>query len=214
MPTPLMVTKRYEGQRITSWRKPTTQTNMDPNRDKTFARSNHPRISATYRRQDDVFGHFPCRYNQVHLLLGHSGHGRYKDGLNNRRLSWIFRPFNTVNSLSGHCATTLLTTMLGLRQLYTSTRFSLNIENDQAGAGRDGKTRLPRPSQARTGTGKYSFFPFQLTTSRIGNLTRLIHILLFIICDGHTTTYHLSTAVVVQVQQQQLFYCTRIAVQK
>ena len=28
------------------------------------------------------------------------------------------------------------------------------------------------------GTGEYSFFPVQLTTSRIGNLTRLIHTLL------------------------------------
>ena len=57
--------------------------------------------------------------------------------------------------------------------------FSLNIENDQADPGRDGRTRLAKPnSQARTGTGKYSFFPVQLTTSRIGNLTRLIHNLL------------------------------------
>ena len=38
-----------------------------------------------------------------------------------------------------------------------STRFSLGVENEQADAGRDGRTRLARPnSQARTGTGKYS----------------------------------------------------------
>ena len=37
-------------------------------------------------------------------------------------------------------------------------------------------------SQARTGTGEYSFFPVELTTSRIGNLTRLI----LAICDDHT----------------------------
>ena len=30
-------------------------------------------------------------------------------------------------------------------------------------------------------------FPVQLTTSRIGNLTRLIHNTLAIICDDHTT---------------------------
>ena len=51
--------------------------------------------------------------------------------------------------------------------------------DEQADAGRDGGTRLARPnSQARTGTGEYSFFPVQLTTSRISNLTRLIHTLL------------------------------------
>ena len=51
------------------------------------------------------------------------------------------------------------------------------MENEQADAGRDGRTHLAGPnSQARTGTtGKYLFFPVQLTTSRIGNLTRLIH---------------------------------------
>ena len=37
-----------------------------------------------------------------------------------------------------------------------STRFSLSVENEQAGAGQDGRTRLARPnSQARTRTGKY-----------------------------------------------------------
>ena len=34
MPTPLVVTKRYEGQWLTSWGQPATQTNRDPNRDK------------------------------------------------------------------------------------------------------------------------------------------------------------------------------------
>ena len=52
--------------------------------------------------------------------------------------------------------------------------------HEQADAGRDCRTRLARPnSQARTRTGEYSIFifPVQLTTSRIGNLTRLIHTL-------------------------------------
>ena len=54
-------------------------------------------------------------------------------------------------------------------------------EDDQADAGRDASTRLARQnSQAHTGTGKYSSFPVQLTTSRIGNLTRLIHTLLYV----------------------------------
>ena len=49
------------------------------------------------------------------------------------------------------------------------------MENEQADAGRDGRTRLTRPnSQARTGTGKNDFSPVQLTTSNIGNQTRLI----------------------------------------
>ena len=52
--------------------------------------------------------------------------------------------------------------------------------DEQADAGRDGWTRLARPnSQARTGTGEY-YFPVQLTTIRIGNLTRLIHTLLYV----------------------------------
>ena len=42
-----------------------------------------------------------------------------------------------------------------------STRFSLSVENEQADAGRDGRTRLARPnSQARTGTAEYSFSLF------------------------------------------------------
>ena len=47
--------------------------------------------------------------------------------------------------------------------------------DEQADAGREGRTSLARPnSQARTRTGKYSFFPVQLTMSRVGNFTRLI----------------------------------------
>ena len=39
-----------------------------------------------------------------------------------------------------------------------STRFSLNVENGQADAGRDGQARFGRPSsQARTGAGKIVF---------------------------------------------------------
>ena len=50
--------------------------------------------------------------------------------------------------------------------------------DEQADAGRDCRTRLARPnSQARTRTGKYSFFPVQLTTFKTANLTRLIHTL-------------------------------------
>ena len=61
--------------------------------------------------------------------------------------------------------------------------------DEQADAGRDCRTRQARPnSQAQTWTGKYSFFSVQLTTSRIGNLTRLIHALA-LICDDHTNIH-------------------------
>ena len=53
--------------------------------------------------------------------------------------------------------------------------------DEQADAGRDCRTRLARPnSQARTG--------LQLTTIRIGNLTRLIHSLLYVMMM--TIPYH------------------------
>ena len=65
----------------------------------------------------------------------------------------------------------------------------------QADAGRDCRTRLARPnSQARTGTRKIVFF-VQLTTSRIGNLSWLIHTLA--ICDGHPYSYSSSSYVFV-----------------
>ena len=51
--------------------------------------------------------------------------------------------------------------------------------DEQADAGRDCRTRLAGPnSQARTNADREIFiFPVQLTTCRIGNLTRLIHTL-------------------------------------
>ena len=51
--------------------------------------------------------------------------------------------------------------------------------DEQTDAGRDGRTRLARPnSQARTDTDREIFiFPIHLTTSKIGNFTRLIHTL-------------------------------------
>ena len=57
MAIPLVATKRYQSQRVTSWRQPATQTNRDPDRDETLARSNHPTTSEIHRRQDDVFGY-------------------------------------------------------------------------------------------------------------------------------------------------------------
>ena len=51
--------------------------------------------------------------------------------------------------------------------------------DEQADAGRDGRNRLARPkSQARTNANRDIFiFSVQLTTCRIGNLTRLIRTL-------------------------------------
>ena len=58
---------------------------------------------------------------------------------------------------------------------------------EQADAGRDCRNRLARPnSQAQTQTGKYSS-SLLLTTSRIGNLARSIHILA--ICVTIHTSY-------------------------
>ena len=58
-----------------------------------------------------------------------------------------------------------------------STRFSLSIEIGQAGGGRDAQTCPARPnSQVKTGTGNC---PADHEHS-IGNLTRLIHALLYV----------------------------------
>ena len=55
------------------------------------------------------------------------------------------------------------------------------MDYEQADAGRDDQTRLAGPdSQARKGTAKKTFFSVQLATSKIGNLTRLIHTLLYV----------------------------------
>ena len=69
--------------------------------------------------------------------------------------------------------------------------------DEQADAGRDCQTRLARPnSQARTGTGKYSFFSVQLTTSRIVNLIRLI--ITLAICVTICTYMHACMCTAVQ----------------
>ena len=50
---------------------------------------------------------------------------------------------------------------IGRDPVSKSIRFSPSMENEQADAGWDGRTRLARPnSQARTGTEKYSFSLF------------------------------------------------------
>ena len=51
----------------------------------------------------------------------------------------------------------------------------------QADAGRDCRNCLARlNSQVQLGQGKMIIFPVQLTSSRIGNLTRLIHTLIHV----------------------------------
>ena len=65
------------------------------------------------------------------------------------------------------------------REKSRSTSVSVSIENEQADTRRDSQTCLAKPnSQARTETRKR--FPVQLTTNRIGNFTRLICTLLYV----------------------------------
>ena len=62
-----------------------------------------------------------------------------------------------------------------------------SIENKQADTRRDSQTCLAKPnSLARTGT--RTFFPVQLTMNRIGDLTRLICTLLYLMTT-HMHTY-------------------------
>ena len=70
------------------------------------------------------------------------------------------------------------------RDLISKHQIQPKYGDDQADGGRDCQTRLERPnSQTRTGTEKEKI-PVQLTTSRPGNLTRLIHTLA--LRDDHT----------------------------
>ena len=50
----------------------------------------------------------------------------------------------------------------------------MGVENEQADAGRDGWTRLETKISGADGDREMLIFPVQVTTSRIGNLTRLI----------------------------------------
>ena len=63
-----------------------------------------------------------------------------------------------------------------------STRFSLNMENEKADAGRDETAEPVSRDQISGANGDREIFtfPVQLATSRIGNLTRLIHTLLYV----------------------------------
>ena len=64
-------------------------------------------------------------------------------------------------------------------------------ENEQAGAGQNCRTRLARPikfSGANADKGNIYFFRVQLTTCRIGNLTRSIHTLAICVTIQHTET--------------------------
>ena len=63
-------------------------------------------------------------------------------------------------------------------------------EVDQADAERDCRTRLAKPSKfpgANGGCREILIFPLQLTTSRIGSLTRLIHTLAICVTIQSTT---------------------------
>ena len=72
-------------------------------------------------------------------------------------------------------------------------------EDEQAGAGRDCRTRLARPNSGANGDREIFIFSVQLTTSRIGNLTRLI--LALAIFDNYTYL-HTYMAVVMRVPER------------
>ena len=63
------------------------------------------------------------------------------------------------------------------------------MENEQADAARDCRTRLVTKFSGMYGDRKIFIFPVQLTTSRFGNLIRLIHTLL----DGMTVHTYIHT---------------------
>ena len=73
----------------------------------------------------------------------------------------------------------------GRKPVSKSNIFSLDVENEQADGGRDGRTCIARtnytPEGANGDRKKKTIFPVQLTTSRTSNLTRLIHTLLKVV---------------------------------
>ena len=56
-----------------------------------------------------------------------------------------------------------------------STRFSLSVENEQVDAGREPNSSRETKFSGAKGDREMFIFPVQQTTSRSGNLTRLIH---------------------------------------
>ena len=64
---------------------------------------------------------------------------------------------------------------------WVSTRFGLIVENEQVGRG-TGRSNPPRETKfsAATGDRKKTIFPVRLTMTRIGNVTRLIYSLLYV----------------------------------
>ena len=77
-------------------------------------------------------------------------------------------------------------------------QIQLSLENGQNDVGRDGRPCLARHnSQELTGFGKHIHFPVQLIASRIGNLTRLTHTLLYVMTHAvfNTTSGPIESAV-------------------
>ena len=69
--------------------------------------------------------------------------------------------------------------MINPRSHNNNTRFSLDVEDQRADAGRYGRASLAGPnSHARTGTGKKYLPSVQLTTSKTGNHNELMSNLL------------------------------------
>ena len=66
-------------------------------------------------------------------------------------------------------------------------QIELNVENEEDGAGRDGRTCLTRTKVSGANRDReILIFSVQLSTSRVGNLTRLVHTLLYVM-STHTS---------------------------
>ena len=94
------------------------------------------------------------------------------------------------------------------RNLVSKHHIQPEYKDEQDDAGRDCRTRLARPnSQARTRTGEKSFFPVQLTTSRIGNLTRMIHTTLAISGTIHYIVLYCTVLYVIRKCYKENLIC-------
>ena len=88
-----------------------------------------------------------------------------------------------------HCRIRVRDTSITVLEPHLMIRFFLSSTNPTLLHVKPVNADASRASSSRPGINYYRgifIFPLQLTTSRIGNLTRLVHTLL--LCDGHTYT--------------------------
>ena len=82
---------------------------------------------------------------------------------------------------------------LGRNPVSISTRFSLSMEMMSSWTGLPNPPRETKFSGAKNANREMVIFPVQLTASRIGNLTRLIHTLAMCVTIHNTTTQWCTT---------------------